>query len=67
MRLGRPPRPVLAEKTGETYPSLTAAAHAMGVTPGALSLAIKKRHSCNGSKWCFIEDANSPFFKMLYG
>ncbi|MBP8289483.1 MAG: hypothetical protein KAX51_06740 [Chromatiaceae bacterium] len=46
-------KPVVCVETGEMYPSITAAAHALMVSESSVSLAIRKGGRCQGRHWKF--------------
>lgn len=52
---GRRGRRVLCHDNGRVYDSLQAAAHALGVSHGALYLAIRDRRGCLGTQWSYFD------------
>ena len=53
-KCGTRPKKVMRLDTGEIFPSSTTAALAMGFSPSAISLAIRRGYKSGGSYWEYV-------------
>lgn len=49
------PRKVMRLDTGEIFPSAAAAAAALGLSPAAISLSIRRGYKSGGSYWEYVD------------